>query len=46
MYSMLGRIIAMTNAEAYSIIKRRWIATFFVFSDVFAFLMICVGTLP
>ncbi|EKG09745.1 RTA-like protein [Macrophomina phaseolina MS6] len=42
-YSMLGRIIAMTNAEAYSIIKRRWIAIFFVFSDVFAFLMICVG---
>ncbi|KAF4311407.1 rta1 domain protein [Botryosphaeria dothidea] len=43
MYSILGRIIALTNAEAYSIIKKRWITVFFVFSDVFAFLMTAVG---
>lgn len=42
-YSVLGRIIASTDGDAYALIKKRWAAVFFVMADVFAFLMQAVG---
>ncbi|OJD33697.1 rta1 domain protein [Diplodia corticola] len=42
-YSTFGRIIAVTDGDAYALIKKRWVAIFFVLADVFALLMQAVG---
>lgn len=36
---VLGRIILLTDGESHSIIKKRWLTKFFVFGDVFSFLL-------
>jgi len=38
-YMILGRIILLTQSEAYSPIKARWLTKIFVFGDVFSFLV-------
>lgn len=38
-YMVLGRIILLTDGESHSIIKKRWLTKFFVFGDVFSFLL-------
>ncbi|KAL1630699.1 hypothetical protein SLS54_000570 [Diplodia seriata] len=38
-YMILGRIILLTDGESHAIIKRRWLTKFFVFGDVFSFLL-------
>ncbi|KAL1641513.1 hypothetical protein SLS58_006018 [Diplodia intermedia] len=42
-YSTLGRIIAVTDGDAYALIKKRWVTIFFVLADVFALLMQAAG---
>ncbi|KAB2580534.1 putative rta1 domain protein [Lasiodiplodia theobromae] len=42
-YMILGRIILLTDGESHAIIKRRWLTKFFVFGDVFSFLMQSTG---
>lgn len=42
-YSTLGRIIAVTDGDAYALIKKRWATIFFVLADVFALLMQAAG---
>lgn len=36
---ILGRIILLTDGETHSIFKKRWLTKFFVFGDVFSFLL-------
>jgi len=38
-YMILGRLILLTQSEAYSPIKARWLTKIFVFGDVFSFLV-------
>lgn len=42
-YMTLGRIIAMLQAERYSVIKLRWLTKIFVAGDVLSFLMQASG---
>jgi hypothetical protein len=38
-YMMLGRVIALCDGEAFSIIPKRWLTKIFVFGDVVSFAM-------
>jgi hypothetical protein len=42
-YMVLGRIILLTDGEAYSLIRRTWLTKIFVTSDVLSFLLQCGG---
>lgn len=39
MYMTLGRIIISVDGEAYSLIKKKWLAKSFVTSDVVCFIV-------
>lgn len=45
-YMVLGRLIVRCDAEACSLIKRRWLVKVFVTSDVVCFIVQLGGTLP
>ncbi|KAF2183517.1 putative RTM1-like protein [Zopfia rhizophila CBS 207.26] len=38
-YTMLGRIILLTDGEAHSLIRKRWLTKIFVCGDIISFLM-------
>jgi hypothetical protein len=42
-YMVLGRLIAVLNAEKYSIIKLKWLTKFFLVGDVLSILAQAAG---
>ena len=42
-YMVLGRVVSLTEGEAYSIIKRRWLTKTFLGGDAFCFMLQSAG---
>jgi hypothetical protein len=45
-YMILGRIILLTDAESYSLVRRQWLTKTFVMGDVLSFLLQSSGKQP
>lgn len=45
-YMELGRIIALTEGESYSLIRLKWLTKIFVGGDILSFLVQAAGQLP
>jgi hypothetical protein len=43
-YMVLGRLVVLLDADAYALIKPKWLTAFFVFGDVVSFLIQGSGT--
>jgi hypothetical protein len=45
-YMELGRIVILTNGEAYCLIRRTWLTKTFLLGDIISFIMQGAGNLP